>query len=1544
LAIANNPTQSVAQLFALLPSSPPFQPALTTMPAGYTVPLTTPMGLSVSPTSIAFPGAYLSRSTTQMLTLTNQGTTTIAISSSNIVGASSADFIEGNVCSSLAAGATCTVSVTFTPSVTRTEFATLQIMSNAPNSLVNIPLTGEGLADSVISFSVAPTALSFTQAGVPQTITMTNNGAAAVGIGSIAVTSTLNNIAETNTCGTVLAALSNCAISVQIGSLGLTAGTGTVTVAAGIGANTSTGAVQVTEPASSVNFSASAITFGDWALGITSPTEIVSVDSGDMMSAAPPLNGTITGTNAADFSLPQGNCSSGTFQCQLAVAFTPGGLGDRSATLVTEYGDVPLIGTGAAVGPSFKIAPFPTVPETLNISSQATSLSVMNNGSVPLLLTKITVAGAAESDFAVSDGSCSSTLNSAQNCTLSVVFTPSQLGTRTATLTLTDATSGISSTVTLSGTGLPTPPVITPNPLAFGVTQVGTSSTAQTAIVSTPNGDPVSISAIVGGANSEFSLSNGACATHTPCQISAAFTPSSLGSQTSTYSVLDTVTQRTTTFSLQGMGGQATLSASSTSVTFAETNPGTTSAAQTVTLTDTGTMPLMISGITLSGTNAANFAITANTCSSGVLPGASCAISVNFTPTTGGAFSATLQLASNALNSPITNISLNGTGTIAQSGLVQSGLTPVSAATIQMYAVGTIGDGSAATPLFSTPLISDTNGKFNFGSMYTCPSTTSLVYMVATGGDPGLGAGNSNPQLGLMVALGQCGSLTQAPMVTLNELTTVASVWPLAPYMTSPSAVGSGSGDAAGLAAAFTLASQLANPNTGKLPGSNVPAGEQVPIERINTLADLLLTCNGTIGGIAYDGSACGNLFAYTPLGGGAYPTSVLGAALVIADNPTLNVYDLWYIGYELGWVFSPTLSLSPPPVDNTVRLVTTSGLTITPSSLTFPDENIGFSSPTQVITVTNTGTSAVSLNWGAEIGDIGDFPANIGCSMGVGESCSIPVNFIPTAAGARSTSLNFVAYPSDQTVSIPLSGRGLAPSGGPITLSPSSLNFPLGGVPQTVTMTNTGTTPVTISSIIADSIYTQTNNCGATLDPQSICQIAVQAIEVYGYASPGHLTVVESSSASPETVQLSNPPVSPSVAYFSTAPLAFGSVKVGSTGPSQSIGATGNSYYDPTPQLIVFSVTGPNVSDFSLDQNGCGGVIECSITFIPSAPGLRTATLVTNLGNIELIGAGDGDGAAFTLTPNNFPAIVIPGYVGTITLANTGPVPLLLSPSPGARVNGGISEILSSGTFALFPSTGCGTFLPAGASCQLPLYFNGSDKGMQTGTLTFTDLISGVSNTLIVNGMGGAKATAPVPSPASLVFGNTQVGATSSAQTITITATNGDPVIFSSKATNNFIFGTGTCAIQTPCQVSVQFRPSATGQLTGALGIYDTTTGASSSVSLQGTGGVPTVSLSPTSLIFSARNVGSTSISQVVTVTNSGSSTLTVSGVPLVGTNPGDFIVESNTCSSVASGGNCTISVSFDPTASGARSAILQIVSNASTSPSEVQLNGTGN
>jgi len=143
-------------------------------------------------------------------------------------------------------------------------------------------------------------------------------------------------------------------------------------------------------------------------------------------------------------------------------------------------------------------------------------------------------------------------------------------------------------------------------------------------------------------------------------------------------------------------------------------------------------------------------------------------------------------------------------------------------------------------------------------------------------------------------------------------------------------------------------------------------------------------------------------------------------------------------------------------------------------------------------------------------------------------------------------------------------------------------------------------------------------------------------------------------------------------------------------------------------------------------------------------------------------------------------------------------------------------------------------------------------------------------------------------------------------------------------------------------CTVQVTFVPTAGGTRTATITITDSARGSPHIVNLTGTGHVPIVSLSPTSLTFAAQAVGTSSAGRPVLLTNSGSFDLTISNIGVTG----DFS-ETNNCGlglAFGSLGNtCQISVIFSPSVSGTLTGVLSITDNASGSPHTASLSGQG-
>jgi hypothetical protein len=226
------------------------------------------------------------------------------------------------------------------------------------------------------------------------------------------------------------------------------------------------------------------------------------------------------------------------------------------------------------------------------------------------------------------------------------------------------------------------------------------------------------------------------------------------------------------------------------------------------------------------------------------------------------------------------------------------GQQPVIGLRVQLYAAGNTGYGSAypytsGTSLLGTDVVVTTaGGAFSITGHYTCPTAATPVFLVGTGGVPIVGK-PANPNLAMMAALGPCGNLSSSTFINVDEVTTVGSIFALAPFMTSKSQVGTSPGNTVGLVNAFATVNELVNIGSGLASGPALPAGATLPVSEINTLADIIEPCVNSAGGTAGDGSSCGTLFSLTPSSTGVSPTDTIAAELNIAQNPAQNVAAL---------------------------------------------------------------------------------------------------------------------------------------------------------------------------------------------------------------------------------------------------------------------------------------------------------------------------------------------------------------------------------------------------------------------------------------------------------------------------------------------------------------------------------------------------------------------------------------------------------------------------------------------------------------------------
>jgi len=214
----------------------------------------------------------------------------------------------------------------------------------------------------------------------------------------------------------------------------------------------------------------------------------------------------------------------------------------------------------------------------------------------------------------------------------------------------------------------PTPTLsLAPASLGFGVWVVGTASGSQVETLTNTGSSELAINgvAITGASATDFDLSS-ACGSSlgagVSCTMNVTFTPSQLGERSASITITDDAVGSPQALSLNGEGGDSGPNATllPTSLAFGNQDTDTTSSAQTITLSNYGTTTLGITGITVS----ANFGQT-NTCNSTLASGASCTISVTFTPGNTGNLNGKLSFADSAADSPQT-VSLSGTGVAGQ--------------------------------------------------------------------------------------------------------------------------------------------------------------------------------------------------------------------------------------------------------------------------------------------------------------------------------------------------------------------------------------------------------------------------------------------------------------------------------------------------------------------------------------------------------------------------------------------------------------------------------------------------------------------------------------------------------------------------------------------------------------------------------------------------------------------------------------------------------------------------------------------------------------
>jgi hypothetical protein len=654
-------------------------------------------------------------------------------------------------------------------------------------------------------------------------------------------------------------------------------------------------------------------------------------------------------------------------------------------------------------------------------------------------------------------------------------------------------------------------------------------------------------------------------------------------------------------------------------------------------------------------------------------------------------------------------------------------------------------------------------------------------------------------------------------------------------------------------------------------------------------------------------------------------------------------------------------LNQTPPPI------------AVAPSSLGFGNQLVGGTSPVQMIQVSNNGSTATTI--GVTVS--GDFAETNTCpvspaTLAPAKGCTIAVTFKPTATGPLNGSVTITDTLPGSPQIVGLTGTGVAPI---VTLSGTTLAFGsqivgTSSAPQVVMLSNSGSAPLTISSITITGAnsgdFSQTNTCGANVNAGANCSINVTFKPTVSGSRAANVTITDNASGNPQGISLTGTGIAPVVSFGNTTSLTFNAQPVGTTSSPQivTLTNTGNA-----PLAITsIAITGANSADFT-QTNPCpqspatlaaGSNCKINVTFDPTATGARNASLAVtddasgSPQNVSLTGTGTPAAPAVGLSATSLPFGA--QLVGTtsapqaVTLTNTGNAALTITTIAVTGANSG--DFAQTNTCPVSPAT-----LAAGSNCKINVTFDPTAIGPRNASVTITDNAANNPQSVSLTGTG----TAPIVSlggTVNLNFGNQLVGTTSMPpQTITLTNTGTGSLTITSIAvtgankgdfaqTNTCPASPATLAPGANCAINVTFTPIAVGNRAASVAITDNAAGSPQGVTLSGTGVQPAVTLSSASLSLGNQLITTTSAPQGVTVTNTGTAPVTISSIALSGANSGDF-AQTNTCpannSNLAVGAKCTINVTFTPAATGNRAASITITDNISGSPQSVSLTGTG-
>lgn len=522
--------------------------------------------LTAGNSTLDFGNTVLGTPTSKSLTLTASGTASVTISQINVSGAAFS-LSSISLPTTIAAGASTTLTITANPQSTGTSSGTLNIVSNATNSPTSVALTTVASAQPAPVLSLNPTSVNFGNVTVggssTKSVAIANTGSASLTISQITTTGSGYKVSGLS-LPTTLATGASTSFSVSFAPSATGSVAGNVSLvsnAPNSPASMSLSGAGVAAPTPQLSTNPVSLNFGSVTVGNSSTKAVTISNTGNANLTITQISTSGAGFSGTGITLPL-TLTPGQ-SANYSVQFAPTGTGNASGQVSFTSNSptnpsVSLSGTGAAatvlqLSVSQSSLAFGSVTVG-NSSSQSVVLT--NGGNANVSISQITVAG---SDFSGSGITTPLTLTPGQNATYTAQFTPTATGSASGQITFTSNASNSPTLVSLSGTGAPATVLqLTANPTSinFGNVNVGSTATQSITITNTGNAN-VTISQVTStgsgfsgsGITVPLTLTAGQSVNYT-----AQFAPAAAGGATGQVSFVSNATNSPTTVSFSGTG------------------------------------------------------------------------------------------------------------------------------------------------------------------------------------------------------------------------------------------------------------------------------------------------------------------------------------------------------------------------------------------------------------------------------------------------------------------------------------------------------------------------------------------------------------------------------------------------------------------------------------------------------------------------------------------------------------------------------------------------------------------------------------------------------------------------------------------------------------------------------------------------------------------------------------------------------------------------------------------------------------------------------